>query len=445
MITTDLPDEIILANLRAIADQGYVLLHFENANLENEIYRALAVDIKRVIGRGSFGQVYFAYPINTATGKLIQEKPLAVKAFKNISQIPKSEAKFFNAYYGSCEIISKDHDVYMVMNYIPGKNIMINKHKSLELDQEIRHFDFVQRADLVYNIMLAINIIHHYTPQTGHALIHGDINGSNIKYYYDPETNKIDVYIIDFGLSTETLDEPNRLQAANMEGTPLFMSKEIVVHDAHGIKSDIYALTPIFIAIFGGDKAFALKSQFSYYQTEYYRTPYDFTGMLDNIQIPPYPGDVKLYIKKFLTRMQDENFAKRPDSDEALKFFTTLQLLTKTYAAEPDRPDIVTAAAKLAVMADGIWRESVFYADLVKKPNLPAPEHFNFEDPERYCVANAIIAIAKSKKLDTPILQRIMTKDRGILTKTKARIFSKEDLRDCQRNASQDPTPNNAL
>tara|TARA_R110000868_G_scaffold350501_3_gene611722 strand:+ start:2003 stop:3376 length:1374 start_codon:yes stop_codon:yes gene_type:complete len=413
-------DAHLTAAQQALHDDGYAIINFSDLALKNENYRVIAYKRKAVLGRGSYGNVYQAYPVDPDTGKLIREKKLAVKIYKGTRHVKESEAIFFNSYYAGCELISTQQDMYMVMAYLPGHNLMVNtkNNSSSLLNVEISQFSFAKRVDLVSNIMMAINLVHHNTPNTGNALIHGDINGSNIKMHYDEATGKIDVYIVDFGLSEKIDDDPNKMQVSDMDGTPLFMANEIVEHDRHGIKSDIYALTPVFAAIFGASNVFSFKNKMRYYEPAYYKTPYDFSGMFLDYPMPAYPLDLEVYIKKFLGRMQSEDFESRPDSDDTLRFFTTLNKLCITYAADPEDQDIYACGAKLAILADGLWRDNEFNQSANGKPErslfplpTPAPEHFNFDDPAILTISKSIVEAAKKSPLTAPILRKIINSE----------------------------------
>lgn len=74
-------------------------------------------------------------------------------------------------------------------------------------------------------------------------------------------------------------------------------------------------------------------------------------------------------------------------------------------------------------------KKSAFFAEAeIVNMNLPAPEDFNFDQDDKLAVSSAIVALAKCRKMDSPLLQRIMSTERGILTRSKACIFSTEDL-----------------
>lgn len=342
-----------LENLRG---KGYRIVTFTNETLVNPHYRLIGFRPSAVIGRGSYGIVYKAYSIDTETGELDKSRPLALKNFLKAEDVKPIEAKFFDSYYGQCEILTDGAETYMVMKYLPGKAILLRqpKRKDFALNVELASMDFPRRIEVIRNIMMAVNLIHHNTPNSGNALIHGDLNGYNIIVNIDKETNAIDVYIIDFGTAEETEDDQQLMQPSDMAGTPLFMANELVEKEEHGIKSDIFSLSPLFGCILGAKNPFASRSEIYYFNPLYYKTPYVFDGLLDNVIKPDYPFDIKKILVKFLERMQHLDPSQRPDSDETLLFFVKLDKISNAYLVNPEDPEIKIDLYRLINLANGV-------------------------------------------------------------------------------------------
>lgn len=332
-----------------LSDAGYCVIHFLDRDVKNKSYQIIAYNPKDVIGRGSYGVVYQGHPVNPQTGAVNFESRLAIKIFHQSEGINPKEAQFFNAHYGACELLHDSLNTYMVMKYLPGRSVMVNadKNKTSILNVELASLDFASRVDVVCNIMMAVNVIHHNKPNTGRAMIHGDLNGGNILVDIDKDNGIIDVYIIDFGTAEEVSADEQQLQPADMQGTPLYMANELIENERHGIKTDIYALTPVFASLLGADNPFALRKKVHYFKPEYYKIPYDFTGVLKSIQVPEYPFDIKTIIMRFLNRMQEVDSARRPDSDETLGFFVRLNKLCKLYANHGDEDDSMICLSNL--------------------------------------------------------------------------------------------------
>lgn len=344
----------VLANVsdavKKLSDAGYCVIHFLDQDVKNKSYQIIAYNPKDVIGRGSYGVVYKGYPVSAQTGEVNFENRLAIKIFHQSERINPKEAQFFNAHYSTCELLHDAlNNAYMVMKYLPGQSVMVNadKNKTSILNVQLASLDFSSRVDVVCNIMMAVNVMHHNKPNTGGAMIHGDLNGGNILVDIDKDDGIIDVYIIDFGAAEEVNVDAHFLQPADMQGTPLFMANELNEKDMHCIKTDIYALTPIFAAIFGALNPFSLRQKFRFFNHDYFKTPYDFTGIFDSIQMTAYSFDIKTPIIRFLNRMQELNPDLRPDSDEALRFFVTLNKLCKLYANNGDDEDLEICLATL--------------------------------------------------------------------------------------------------
>lgn len=358
----------------------YVVIHFKNQHIRNDRYHSIAYHKNNIIGRGSYGTVYLAHPVDHDSGVIDLTTKLAVKKFRNIDELNAREATFFNSYYGQCELLHSDKFDYMVMEYISGKSIMHNNNSdsTYGLNNNLAKLDFCSRVKVIMNIMMTINLIHHDTPNTGTALVHGDINGSNILINLDDQTNSINVYIIDFGLAKELEVPQDELQPAPMVGTPLFMPKELAGDiSLHGVRTDIYALTPIFACILGATDPFINRNKLRWYEKGYFETPYDFTGLCESLAMPEYPYKIKKLITRFLTRMQSIEPSNRPNSDETLQFFVKLNLFCVTYQENNHDTELPLLVAILSRLADGKSITAIELAEgdvkeiLIREANKP--------------------------------------------------------------------------
>lgn len=423
-----------LDRLRA---QGYDVVQFDQANSDNDLYHVIAFKRNDIIGRGSYGNVYKGYPVNIDTAELDKTHKLAIKIYKTTNDINQNEARFFNSYYGGCQLLKSGSDTYMVMSFLPGKNIMENtkNNKNTILDIEISKFTFSKRVDLIANIMMAMNIIHHNTPKTGNALVHGDINGTNIRINMDPETDAIDVYIVDFGLADEITDEPDSVKPTIVNGTPLFMSNEIIEHEVRGVKSDIYALTPIFAAILGAKDPFTFKMKIPWYKPEYFKTPYDFTGMYADYVVPVLPFDVTIFVNRFLSRMQNEHIDARPDSDDCLKFFVTLNKLLLLHESNPDDQMIYACGATLAVLADGVMKDCIRMGNIAKENAqreassddglaIETKAYFDFDSLDDPVTLRKIIFTSQQAPLKPDQILQLLSGSGSRLTDSRAGLFA---------------------
>lgn len=339
-----------------LAKRGYKVITANPLSDSIKDLEYIALYSRKPLGKGSFGNVFKAYPVNKKAHKLVKSKPLAVKYFKQPEYAKKKEADFFGAYHKNTGFFEFDGSVYLAMELLPGKELFDDTQQDMvKLNANIKPFNFAKRCELAANLMMAVNLLHHETPSTGPALIHRDLKGSNIKFQYDQDTGRIDVYIYDFGVAEEALVDADKMQKSEPEGTIIYMPDE-VVNDKLGIKSDIYSLAPIIACLFGAKDPFALRGKSYFGQvTKYFKIPYDLTGLFEGYDCPSYTFDAYAALKKFINRMQAEDYHARPDSDEALRFFNTLHIFCLSHANNPDDEAVLIASAKLALMAEGLW------------------------------------------------------------------------------------------
>lgn len=334
----------------------YTVIHFENQTIQNSEYRKIAYHRHNIIGRGSYGVVYLAHPVDRETGEIDLRTMLAVKKFHKNHELNMKEAAFFNAYYGRSELLHAGEDDFMVMQYIAGISIMKNNSRSSKygLNDKLINLDFCMRVKIILSIMMTINLMHHDTPHTGQALVHGDINGSNILINLDELSGAVNVHIIDFGLARELGVPQDAMQPAPMVGTPLFMPKELADDiSLHGVKTDIFSLTPIFASILGVNDPFVNRSKLRWYEKQYYETPYDLTGLCESVAMENYPFKIKKLLLRFLARMQSIDSVNRPDSDETLLFFVKLNLFCMTYDLNHHDTSLPLLVAMLARLVAG--------------------------------------------------------------------------------------------
>jgi hypothetical protein len=192
------------------------------------------------------------------------------------------------------------------------------------------------------------------------------------------------------------------------------MAPEIVIDEKGGIKSDIRSFVPDFIEILGATDPYNLKNQHEFKTPEYFQAQYDLTGLFEGYDMPDYPIDIKPYIVAFINRMQADRYDDRPDSDEVLRFFTTLDNFCKTYdeslvklqklkdtripqkesvsilnSFNDDLNSLKVYGAKLAVLSAGHWNRKIGEREIVanrgKKVKLDMTfEQYDFDaDPKK--------------------------------------------------------------
>lgn len=323
---------------------------------------AYAVNESKKMGKGSCGVLYATREINLDTMQLDTDKRFVAKKFRNVEQFNPNEIEFFRRYHKVGDFGYHDGNAYQIMNYLPGNDLYVLGDKCVPaLSGNIARLNFSQRISLIQAIMLFVNLMHHDTPSTGKSLVHSDLNGANIRAHivYDDEKNEfkiVDVYLLDFALAKEVEDNPDTInEGQDVDGTPLYIPIE-VLGDKKGIKSDIYALAPVFMILLGATRPFTYKNQYHYTSEEFYKAGFCLDDIFTGYDLVKYRPDVLPFVTAFLLKMQDNDYDHRPDSDKVLRFFTTLDNFCKAYIVDDsDRNDNYVRAAILALLASGHW------------------------------------------------------------------------------------------
>ena len=156
---------------------------------------------RKKLGKGRYGTVYLAHPYDIKNNKIDVSQKFAIKKFDvpvnlnqkrydNLIRCIKTEAGLFHRYNHVEGLLLSEQDVYLVMEYIPGCNLFNSSDES-SLASELELLTFQQRVQLILQIILRLNQMHHYTPSTGNAIIHRDLKGSNIRVSFEkPKSSK---------------------------------------------------------------------------------------------------------------------------------------------------------------------------------------------------------------------------------------------------------------
>lgn len=408
---------------------------------------------EKPLGEGGFGKVYAAYKINenaSPTEPLIDEKesPDFVAKIQDIYKTdvtPEEVAEemiFQNNYYptsfpiddkkknplpaifGLCN--DDEHLLISIMPYFKGKDLW----HLMSAKNFFEKLTLPQRINLLAEIAMAFNVIHHDTPNTGRAVFVADIKPENILVDIEEEKKNLEndgtdvskkknsknkrthVYPIDFGLSiaeSSEMDDAGMLNLKYPIGTPTYMAPEILKKKG-GIKSDLYALTSIVIRLLGGthpdkdkDEQYQINSR---NVTAIANIPYNTTGLCNEFE-KFILGDLKQEqegydLKKqqcaslkeaifaFVARMQDKEYKERPGPKEFLRFCITLNNYFKTLVLL--KSNNVEGLIKVGETKNKKGEQP----STVKKEPAPTYE----EDLEAY--VSTLAGLAKGK-LDTPV------------------------------------------
>ena len=434
---------------KSLEDKGYEVVGYRTQSKSEQQQHYFAINLHENLGEGMFGSVYKAYRIDAQTNTL-SSQPVAVKIYKNKSEFSEKEAEFLKRYYWVQGPVHSHGKIYLFTDILPGEEISKDMHVKNKTDEEVqciklndmlKKLNFEERIAVLFSIMTQIDLIHHETVSTGSPIIHADLKGENIRVHIqmgpDNKVKKINVFVYDFGLSHEGEHNPNALIKTIQSGTALYVAPEILSdpdddYGMRGLKSDIYSLVPIFVAILNGSDPFKYKNEFYKNRMivnvkQFFNLSYNIDDILQDIALPPYPFNIKKYLLAFLGRMQKFIYFERPDSHEALRFFTLLnnfclahQGLQATGEKISD-DDCVIIQAKLALLCAGLYYHDVSgtqpaLSQPMKEYQPPASstEKITFEDysfENNIDVCKQIIKLFQNNELNEKTLLGALNRD----------------------------------
>lgn len=362
-------------------------------------WRYFALDFSAKLGEGAYGKVYKSYEINRDDGKFIksidgQDKCYAAKLFKEkVDKIDK-EREFLSALYETLPLIECDKGILLLSEYVPGINLLDKKSK---LSQEIARLPFISRLSIIHQLLYILNPIHHASPFHDKPFVHGDISGQNIKVHIDKESGKIEVFLLDFGLS-DYFENEEDTKPTKIEGTPEHLPPEVIFNRRRSLKSDIYALTPLFLQLLGAKKTFDNKRNYQITNRFFYSTPFEFKGLFKELDLRSYPHNLLEPCKVFLNKMQSLAYEKRPNSDECLSFFTALYAYISQKEEGID-DNLSSYYAKLCLLSQGLWSDTSHISSQFNFDTFPFEQHLDF--------CEAIINRYHLHQLSAPALWRL--------------------------------------
>lgn len=323
----------------------------KGVKVRNHYYR---VANKYSLGSGQFGKILKCYRIDPNDPDLDQTQPYAVKIIKT-SHYNSEEAHALQRYYFAEAPINDGEQIYIVHEFFPGETLL---QRDINLSPSLRNLDFEDSLELIHQLCLKLNSFHHLTPSTGEVTYHADIKGTNIKV--NKVGKKFDVYILDFGFAGRLPAENANIVGKYICGTYLFTPPEIIERSSYSVKSDIFSLTPLILIILGARSPFSLR--FFYKLDKIVRQPFDLTGLMDRFKddLSKCHHPLKKYTEAFLQRMHCPSPDLRPDSDECLRFFTTLKNYYSVVIHTPsDREKLTAYSVELALLAANLWSISL--------------------------------------------------------------------------------------
>ncbi len=326
-------------------------------NDEKDRYYQIAKN--QLLGNGASGNVYKAYPYDLERREPNKKKPVVVKEIQlkenhtekkyQLEKLHK-EYSILKQYYWTETPEEIGDKFYIIMSWLPGKPVI--KHSSFDtLNPAIESMCYKQRVKLIALLFSWFNLLHNSTTTSGPAIIHSDIKGENLLFI---QTSKgMEIMPIDFGFSKELLQSSDNtvIKDNHIKGTKTYTAPEIYNSGIYSTKSDIYSLVPIILKILGATNPFNFKDRYSCEDQSY-----DFAGILQTPNGDQYPLSIHKIIVRFIERMQDENYKKRPSTHECLKFFFTLHSVLSLDPNNSNNQEAINInCIKLALLSRNLW------------------------------------------------------------------------------------------
>jgi len=208
---------------------------------KKENKKCTQIELTRLIGRGTFSQVYLSRDINT--GELMAVKVMDLRRFEEEYNSEVNIMKTLTQNGVNVQFISSEVDAdidtgYIYMNYVPFPTLS-------EFLEKLMYGMKEQQAMLVlYNLVRVVEEIHSC------GIAHKDLKPENI--FVDPSSFR--VCVIDFGLSS-TIDGRGDKRYC---GSPLYMAPEMLQKEPYDpVQSDIWSIGVILYEMLLGNNPWA--------------------------------------------------------------------------------------------------------------------------------------------------------------------------------------------
>lgn len=364
-------------------------------------------DDRDILGEGSFAQIYTGALIDAETGEYKKgARDVAIKYFKaklvdrqnQRSFNPVEMAKIMNEAIPleeysdpTAKLLTFDDHCVIISKFIADPDLVSDKFVPAEI---LVHLTFAQRIGLIIELLTKLKGIHR-------THIHCDIKGANIKIVYNSKEDKFSLIILDYGQALPAPKDDSLVPIIGHEvGSPGHFTKECVDYSMVGKKSDLSACVPLIDILLSphthnpykdkfryvddpkkSDQRFAIEDnliaqgfQFRKRFMHEVDVNYNFDELFEFKSEEKVPENIKKYTRDFLKRMSDPDvpYAKRPNDDEAIDFFKTIQAVMNLLKTKENQLIINQKYAKLAIMASGQWQEQ--FGDISqldsKKPEI---------------------------------------------------------------------------
>jgi len=193
---------------------------------QKENKKCTQIELTRLIGRGTFSQVYLSRDISN--GELMAVKVMDLRRFEEeynseVNIMKSLSQNGVNVQFISSEIDADIDTGYIYMNYVPFPTLS-------EFLEKLMYGMKEQQAMLVlYNLVRVVEEIHSC------GIAHKDLKPENI--FVDPSSFR--VCVIDFGLSSVIDGRGDKKYC----GSPLYMAPEMLQKEPYDpVKSDIWSI-----------------------------------------------------------------------------------------------------------------------------------------------------------------------------------------------------------
>ncbi|CAD8100157.1 unnamed protein product [Paramecium sonneborni] len=267
-------------------------------------------DVLRMIGRGSNAKVYKVERISDSSifavkifklEKLTKKDKELESLLKEIDIMRKLDNKNVLQLH---EVFEDDDNVYLVIDYLQGGELLKQIENSLEGYTE----NLVQ--NLIHNLLCSLNYLH------SKKIIHRDIKPENL--ILRTKDSLTDLVIADFGLSD--IYNEQGIYLFQRCGTLGYVAPEVLRNETYDYKVDIFSVGVILFILLTGEMPFQGDSDDLLKQNA--KCQIDF-NKLNNRSITPAAQD-------FVRLLLDENINIRPNAQQALQhdWFVTPKMET---------------------------------------------------------------------------------------------------------------------
>ena len=290
----------------------------------------------RLIGAGSFGQVYQG--LNLETGGLIAIKQLFLPsaahsdaAFSELKQI-RQEIELMStlshpnvtSYYGA-EVDLESARLHVFMEWIPGGSLA----SILKTFGNGGSFDIVVTKRYLLDVLRGLVYLHD------HRIVHRDIKGENVLIDSDGTAK-----LADFGASKAVSVDGTMNESTQVRGTPYYLAPEQLQQKRVGRKADVWALGGLVHLMATGDPPWKILDISSPYAL--------MLRVIESKEGPPLDAyaDLASDIRAFLDACFVYNSEDRPSARDLIKHpflnptaVPTIPTTTR-HASLQDRPKV---------------------------------------------------------------------------------------------------------